>query len=906
MQLTNIIVGEKALYTNSPTVAKQLNEWVAKGNSQENFPGGVITDVDALLVNIKDMVEDNVTFEWRDAPKKKVTQGQLTVRSATPLDMTPYQELRTLSSGDQANVMFMSFFYNVKTLLTSDASAGSLVHAFQQMTNSLGMVINAKTVVNCNKMADNVAALVPKLDFESAVVHLHRKTVQYKIITTYQALIEFVAHEGMTAYYLSSGNYLLEVGDQTMEISRFGSVVRIDKGFDDELLKVGFRIQYMTDHEARAVLTLSKVLEVKRDGEEYIVSFSSAIPGVVNYPGFAEYSLMVGGPMKALFNPIIRTKGKVIGESGWYSYSVHVLALRKFFIEQLQGDMKYVVAVEAFLDDICSVDAQKLSEKLEPLLKYRRAMEKSVLGSLQNPLMCIEFCKKASAVLACFGVSGSGSLPYKEKGVTKTIKYPTFEENADRLKAGRFSRNSDPRKFLHKQYPIIEGGPAAIMGDATADKWERIFATLKSLLGSDVLSSFSQLIYAGVTNNDRMLGGICEAWVSSRKSKALEDLTLLDRNSPNSAKWNLKFGEHEFSVRSPQNPAGEFVVMDLIKFLDSMDSSGGKTSFLFSDCNVLSTDEENYHQQNEFAAEGIELGYEKLTSWIVNHKKATPNAVAAAKYIFKCASKFKAGVIKLHLFKVAPGFMEAVAAKLYEVCKLDSLLWKEGRGHNPEYYFYFFPEDVEAKTKWYQCAAWILPVLTSASAVSELTRHVSFYCPHRLEGYSTISHDGIFGHSSAFPVIFPSVAIRQYVDFEIGGKKYKAIKNIRVGTQSLVAGIANQVEGTIDLDALYIAIPPLPVETETSFIMTTPPVVDALTGHTVIKPVSRISTPDVFKGQKTLIPSNVVKFETIDVLDVSNLPDVEEEEEEEEEDVTVTDLDEEETKKEERLNSAFD
>lgn len=581
MQITNIIVGEKALYTTSPTVAKQLNDMVAKGSKLANMPGGPVNDIIALVENIKNMVEDGVKFEWRDAPKKKISQSQaLTTKvSQGVLDMTPYQELKALSSSDQANVMFMCYFKTIKSMLVNDSSVGSLVHTMQQMTNSLGMVLNAKTSVNCQKMSTELGTLVDKLDFESAAVHLQKKTVQYKVITTFQALIEFSSHDGTTLYYLNSGNYLLEIAEQTMEIHSLGYIVRQDQGFNEELLKVGYKIAPMSKDEARAVLTLSKVLEVKRDGDDCTISFSTAIPGVVAYPGFDEYSLINGGAMKACLNPILRTKKTVLCESGWYSYSVHVLALRKFFLENLGGDLKYVQAVEEFLDSVCTIDPVKLNEKLTDMLKSRRSYEKDVLGFLQDARKCIDYVKKANAVMSVFGVSGSGSFPYTEQGTKKVLKYPTFEENADRLKAGRFSRNSDPRKFLHKQYPIVENGPAAVMGDATADKWERILATLKAISGGDVLSRFGNFLYAGVTNNDRMLGGVCKAWIESRANAQLSDLVLLDRNTPNSAKWNLKYGEHEFKLRSPQCPEGEFVSMDLIKYLDSLDTSEGKTAF---------------------------------------------------------------------------------------------------------------------------------------------------------------------------------------------------------------------------------------------------------------------------------------------------------------------------------------
>ena len=742
----------------------------------------------------------------------------------------------------------MVYFNQLKTILQNQNSAGTLIHTFQQMTNSLGMVMTAKTPINVMSMSDNLRALATKLDYDSCIVTLHRKTVQYKVITTYQALIEFVAHEGLSLYYLKSGNYLIQINDYTMVISSVGAVVKCDPGFDDELLKVGYKIEKMNDQQARAVLTLSKVLEVKRDGEEYIISFSSAIPGTVDYPGFTSYTLEIGGAMKAKLNPVLRSKGKVMGEAGWYSHSVHVLALFKFFKEQLECDLSYVEEIERFLDLICTVDAPRLALKLSELKSYRRLCEADMMSFYQDPKRCLELCRRSANVLSVFGVSGTASLPYTEEGTKKYLYYPTFEENSDRLKSGRFSRNSDPRKFLNKQYPIVEDGPAAIMGDATADKWERIIATVRTVLGSGALSSFSDMLYAGVTNNDRMLGGVCDAWVASRSDKKLSNLLLLDRNSPNPSKWNLKYGDHEFSFRSPQNPMGEFISMDLIKYIDDMDVSKGKTHFIFSDANVLSTDEENYNQQNEFAVEGIELGAERLTQWIVSHKQASPNGVAAAKYIFKVASKFKAGVIKLHLFKVLPGFLESVCAKLFEVFNVDSFLWKEGRGHNPEFYFYFFPR-TDVKIPYYRCMGWLIPVINLCSAVSELTRHVAFYCPNKVEGHANIGNDGLLSHSSSFPVIFPSSNVRSWDEFEISGNKFSAIKNIRFGTKSLVSGISNDVAGTLDLDSFFVDVPPLPKEpAPVKFEM----VVAPEKGLTKIVPISKVSTADLHGALKAV------------------------------------------------------
>jgi hypothetical protein len=481
--------------------------------------------------------------------------------------------------------------------------------------------------------------------------------------------------------------------------------------------------------------------------------------------------------------------------------------------------MKYVAEVDKFLETVCTVDQTLLHSKLEDVLLSRRQFEKDLMGNLMDPFMCIDFGKKVSSLLSLLGSSGKEGLPYTEDKIKKFLRYPTFSENAERLKLGRFSRNSDPRKFLHKQYPIVEGGPAGIMGDVTADKWERIFATCKLLMGSGFLSNYKSFLYAGVTNSDRMLGGICNAWSSEGPTKKLDGLVLLDKNAPNPSKWNLKHGDHVFSMRTSQNPAGEFVQSDLIPYMDALDSTGEKSVFMFSDANVLSTNDEDFFDKGEFSSEGIDLGYEKLTAWIVNLKGATPNGTAAAKYIFKCASKFKGGVLKLHLFKVDPSFMISVQQKLHDLCGFDSLLWKEGRGHNPEYFFYFFPP-VEGRLVC-RSAAWVIPTLCLCSAASEITRHIAFYCPNKIEG-KPIGPEGILSHSSSFPVIFPSSNVREYEKFEIGGKVYLAIKNIRVGTQTLVAGIANSTEEIIDLDRFKVAKPPAPKEETTKFAMEAP------------------------------------------------------------------------------------
>lgn len=783
----------RVLCVSDESVANLINKDVLSPVSEENVPGGIISDVQALESFILS-VYPSVKIGWKIL-SEDITSSSLVLPDDGEMDDSPYRELRRLASEDMSGVVLLALSREISAQIRERDTVGSILNGIKQKVDNLLRVLPTNVDARVSMLSEYLLTFSNRISVRESITTLQRKSSGITVLSPFHAPVFFSEYSGLSLYYSVKKEYIIEVNGLTMTISQYGYFVSCDDGFDGECEKLKFRVVRLDETEARAVLTLARVLQGKLEGDKYKIWYDEkAQVGQSKYIGFNDFDLRTAYKFKSLILPALEGGGGIVNcDKDWHHYSKPHLAFLKFFRDKLLGNLAPLVGIQNFFDSTCVIKASVFSESVHDLTVLRKQWEAKLLSHLTSSTACLEYTEKVASFMKSIGAGCGGKTPNK-LSATKNVHFihPTFAENSARLKAGRALRNKDPGSSLFKQYPVCPGGPAIQLGEATARKVADMLATLSSVGGPDVLSGCTRLLYSGVTNYDRMLEVICEKWIASHpdltKDGALELVTLLDKAHASPPRWSLAYGDYKFSLRSTENPKGQFVCTDLVKYLNGLDVTKGRSDLIISDANVLGTDDDNYLTKNEFTAADIDLGSQAIEDWLTKSKEEmSPSGVATAKYLIKCASKFRSGIIKVHIFDLKPKFFLDLGNIIHTHFKADSFLWKNGRGHNNEYYFYFFPS--HRRYPLYMASTLYIPVLLSAVAVSEITRHIAYYVPHRLYGNDTFPAAGYLGVDPNFPVIVPSFYSCSFEEFNIGGTKFVGIRGLRTGLKTLVAGI---------------------------------------------------------------------------------------------------------------------